>query len=140
MYTYISPEVAGGFGDKTIVDSRSRPPSVINLNYEFFGWLGDDILTSVPCYIFSERLVNEIKKEKLTGIQFDYVLVTKSEVFLEMQPDLTLPRFFWGKIDGVPGIDDFVLAKDLRLLLSEKALNVIGSFNVKYADFEQFVE
>lgn len=44
MFRYIEPEVAGGLGEETQMDSTVHPPLVKKLHLEFEGWLGDDIL------------------------------------------------------------------------------------------------
>ena len=97
MYRLIEPEVAGGLGKETILSNDTHPPVVEKLNYEFSGWLGDDILESFPCYIVSERLKNKIDNNNLSGLKFDDVIVTKSEVFKQLYPDKKLPNFFLGE-------------------------------------------
>ena len=81
MYKYLEPEVAGGIGIDTILDNSIHPPLVKFLHYHFSGWMGDDILETFPCFIISERLKNAIENNKLTGIFFDFVKITKSEDF-----------------------------------------------------------
>ncbi len=81
MYKIIEPEVAGSLGEQAQIDNSFFPPLIKNLNYEFEGWLGDDILESFPCYIVTEQLRKGIESEGLTGINFDEVLVSKSELF-----------------------------------------------------------
>ena len=56
MFHTLEPEVAGGFGEQTILDNSTHPPDVKWLHYVLDGWLGDDILESFPCYIVTERL------------------------------------------------------------------------------------
>ena len=125
-YFYLEPEVAGGFGEGSVLDTSVHPPRVERLHYEFDGWLGDDLLTSFPCYIVTDRLKNELQRSELTGYELDRVKVTKSEFFGDMHPDAPpLPRFHWLKITGRAGIDDFGMAKDHRLVVSERALRVL---------------
>ena len=50
-YYILEPEVAGGFGENTIMDPTSRPPRVTRFHYEFDGWLGDELLETVACFI-----------------------------------------------------------------------------------------
>ena len=136
MYKYIEPEVAGGLGKKTIMKINVHPPFVEKLNYEFSGWLGDDILESFPCFIVSERLKNGIENNNLTGINFDDVIITKSNEFIDLYPDKKLPKFYWAKINGEIYIDDFIIGKDYRLMISERAFHSLNLFNVKNAHFE----
>jgi len=140
MKRFIEPEVAGGLGKGTIGNFKTHPPIVEKLNYEFFGWMGNDIIESFPCFIVTERLKNKIWDEKLSGITFDDVLITKSQEFFTRYTSEELPKFYWAKINGVFGLDDFAIGNDLRLTISEKAYEVIRLFNVNYATFEEIEE
>jgi hypothetical protein len=121
MYKLIEPKVAGDLGEKTEVDNSVFPPFVNELNYEFDGWLGNDILESFPCYIMTESLKNAIEDEKLSGIIFDNVLISKSETFLDLYPNKELPAFFWAKINGEADKDDFFITEQNGLAISDKA-------------------
>jgi len=136
MYRFIEPEVAGELGKETIMDASAHPPIIQKLNYEFSGWLGDDILESFPCFIVTERLKNEIKSAALTGVRFDDVIVSKSALFNDLYPDKELPKFYWAKMVGKKDVDDFVIAEDFRLLISEKAFEVLSLFNINNASVE----
>lgn len=136
MYRYIEPEVAGGLGKETIINSSFHPPLIEKLHYEFNGWLGDDILESFPCYIVTERLKNKIESNNLTGVKFDQVTITKSEEFKTLYSDKELPKFYWAKINGELYVDDFVIGQDYRLLISENAFQILKLFNTSNALFE----
>jgi hypothetical protein len=43
-YFYVEPEVAGGLGERTVMDRSTHPPVVKRLHYQLEGWLGDAIL------------------------------------------------------------------------------------------------
>jgi hypothetical protein len=136
MFRYIEPEVAGGLGPKTKMDSTTHPPTVENLHYEFEGWLGDDILESFPCYIVTDRLKESIINEGLTGITFSNVLITKSVEFEDRHPNKILPVFHWAKINGVSNKDDFAIGGGLRLVISERANKMLSLFDINNATFE----
>jgi len=138
MYFYIEPEVSGGFGENTVIDTSVHPPKVSRLHYQFDGWLGDDLLESFPCYIVSEYLAKEIEKSGLTGFRFKEVEVSKSEQFEELYPGKELPKFRWLKVIGDAGQDDFGVADDCRLVISEKALETLNKGKIEEADLEQF--
>lgn len=138
MYKYLEPEVAGEIGTDTILDNSVHPPIVTFLHFHFTGWLGDDILETFPCFIMSERLKNSIEEKKLKGISFDFVKVTKSDDFVMTSINEHLPTFYWAKMNGSFGIDDFVIAKDFRLLVSDKAYEVICEFNITNALIEDY--
>lgn len=138
MYFYVEPEVSGGFGDNAVVDTSAHPPRVSKLHYQFDGWLGDDLLETFPCYIVSESLAKEIELAGLTGYTFDDVETSKSEQFEELYPGKELPKFYWLKVEGVAGKDDFGVAEDCRLTVSTKALEVLKKGKIEEADLEDF--
>ena len=76
MFYYLEPEVAGGFGEDTVVSAASHPPVVTRLEYKFEGWLGDEILETFPCFIVTEAVASEITKLNLTGFSLDSVKVS----------------------------------------------------------------
>lgn len=130
MFKTIEPEVAGGLGSETQLDNTVHPPLVRKLHFMFEGWLGDDILETYPCFLVTQALKSKIENELLTGITFDDVLVTKSQLFIEMYPDKILPKFYWAKISGTFGKSDFSLGVDHRLVISQKAYGVLCQFNI----------
>jgi len=132
MYFHVEPEVSGGFGEGSILDSSTHPPVVSKLHYEFYGWFDNDIVTSFPCYIVTIRLMDKIKVENLTGVIFDEVQISQSYEYNELFPNKTLPEFKWMKIIGVCGKDDFGIGKNLRLVISEKAYNILKLFKSGY--------
>jgi len=139
MFKYIEPEVSGGFGEKTELDNSVHPPVVKTLEYEFGGWLGNDIVETFPCYLVTQELKLAIEREKLSGIDFNDVIVTTNETFDELYPNTKLPKFYWMKTDGKAGEDDFGLGKDFRLVISSKVLGILDGFNVSECDFEDFL-
>jgi hypothetical protein len=97
------------------------------------GWLGDYLLESTPCFIVAEPLANELQRAGLTGFRLDEAEVTKSEQFQELSPARELPRFLWLKVEGEPGKADFGLDPALRLVVSERALEVLKRGGVSHA-------
>ncbi|MGA2404873.1 MAG: hypothetical protein ABSG91_24750 [Syntrophobacteraceae bacterium] len=132
-YYQLEPEVAGGFGEHTVIDRASGKMVVRKLHYEFDGWLGDELLESTPCFIVSERLARQIERAQLTGISFDDVEVTKSDQFEELYPNRQIPKFIWLKIQGEAGRDDFGIAPGLMLVISERALEVLKGLGISNA-------
>ncbi|GLU40012.1 hypothetical protein [Pseudomonas sp. NBRC 100443] len=138
MYYYIEPEVSGGIGRNSIIDTSVHPPLVTKLNYEFYGWLGDDLIESFPCFIVSENLKNQLEKSALTGFKFDVVEITKSENFNELYKEKNLPKFYWLKVTGKAGQQDFGIADDFRLVVSENALVTLYKTKIEQASIEEF--
>lgn len=138
-YYSLDPEVAGGFGENTVMDDpTARPPIVRNFHFQFEGWLGDDLLETVACFIATKRLVEAIRALQPSGIGFDKVEITKSEQFEELYPDRELPDFVWLKITGKPGRDDFGLSEEHRLVVSERMLSAMKMLNLNNCDFADY--
>ena len=138
-YFCIQPEVAGGLGENTVMDRRAHPPIVSKLHYKFDGWGGDVLLRSFPCLIVTEGAKRKLQLAGLTGIRFDRVEVTTSEFFQDRYPNLQLPKFVWLQVVGKPGQDDFGFVQNARLVVSERALEVLkglGVSNALITDYE----
>ena len=129
-YYVVEPEVAGGLGERTRIDRSTGKMVVTTLHYQFDGWLGDELLESTPCYIVSERMAHAIEQAQLTGVRFDEVEVTTSDQFREFYPNRQLPKFVWLKVEGKPGHNDFGIAQDLRLVTSERAIEVLKQIGI----------
>lgn len=129
----VEPEVAGGLGEHTVIDSSVRPPKVSKLHYKFDGWLGDALLESFPCYIATKDMAEKLKALHPTGVHFGDVEIEKSDLFRRLHPNRKLPDFMWLKVSGQPGKDDFGLADDLRLVISERVLALLKSQNLQNA-------
>jgi hypothetical protein len=131
-YFRLKPEVAGGFGERTVIDRSGQFPEVKRLHYVFEDWLGDDLVTSFPCYIITDRLKDWLEKGSAGGYKIDRVTVSESDLYKYLHPNgPRLPQFHWLKITGQAGSDDFGLAKDHRLVVSERALQILqcGQFS-----------
>lgn len=137
MFYYIEPEVAGELGENTLMDSSVHPPLISKLHYQFSGWMGDELLESFPCFIISSRMVEIVKNLSLSGFEILDVEVTFSEEFDELDDKKKLPKFLWLKVVGQPGADDFGIADDHRLVISEQAKLAFGNA-ISNADLESF--
>ena len=125
MFYSIEPEVAGHFGANSIVDISVRPPYVTRFHFEMDGWMGDDIIETISTFIITERMKQLIDSSNITGYEIDTVEVTKSDQFLELYPSLKIPVFWWLKITGRAGVDDFGLSTDNCLVISDRVLIAI---------------
>jgi hypothetical protein len=139
MFKIIEPEVAGGFGDESELDTTVHPPIVYKLHYEFQGWLLNDILESFPCFIVTENLKEAILKIGLAGVEFDFVKISTSYVFKQLYPEKVLPKFSWMKIFGEAGKHDFGISDKFRLVISEKAYDLLSLFNISAADIKDYI-
>lgn len=137
-FFYIEPEVAGGLGDDTVMDTDVHPPVVSRLNYQFDGWLGDVLLETFPVFIITAEAGKKLVEAGLTGLDFGPVEITKSETFEDMYPDRKLPDFAWLKPRGVAGQDDFGAAPDGRLVTSKRATDALQSLGIENALVEPY--
>lgn len=137
-YFFLEPEVAGELGKGTVLDTTMHPPLVSKLNYQFSGWLGDVLLESFPCFIISADAADALDKGSCTGLSFSEVETSKTPEFNTMYPDRALPKFRWLQVQGRAGSDDFGLASDHRLVVSEKALEKLRPFGISHALVEDF--
>jgi len=137
-YFYIEPEVAGGLGPNTVRDRSVHPPIVSHLNYEFDGWPDDVLVEAFPSFIVTPDAMDKLLESGLTGARFANVEISKSGEFEDFYPDTQLPRFVWLQITGRPGRDDFGLAADHRLVISERALDVLKGLQLTHALIEPF--
>lgn len=136
MFFYIEPEVAGGIGPKSETHRENGKLVVTRLNYEFSGWLGDAVLESTPCFVATDEARQMIENAALSGVAFGDVEVTRSGIFNDLYGDKHLPWFHQMIVDGKPCADDFGLAADLRLIVSDRALDVLKRAGVSHAEIE----
>jgi hypothetical protein len=138
-FYFIEPEVAGGLGENTVMGSSIHPPSVNKLHYHFDGWLGDVLLESFPCFIVTDCAKQKLQEAEFTGSIFDEVEVTTSEQFQALHSHQQLPKFVWLKIHGIPGQDDFGIASDGRLVISERAYLVFQKLGIDQAFVTEYL-
>jgi hypothetical protein len=137
-YFYVEPEVSGGLGANTVMDRSVHPPVVSHLHYQFEGWLGDVLLESFPSFIVTEEAKGKLQEVGATGARFGEVEITTSDQFKELYPDKQLPGFTWLQIAGTAGHDDFGTAADGRLVVSERALDVLKGLELSNALIDPF--
>jgi hypothetical protein len=132
-FFYVEPEVAGGLGPLTVMDTTTHPPIVSKLHYRFDGWLGNVLLETFPCFIVTDGARQALEAIDATGTKFDEVEVTVSEQFEELDPNKQLPKLVWLRADGKPNFDDFATAPDGRLIVSARALEVLQGLGISNA-------
>ena len=138
-YFLLEPEVAGGFGDNTVLDHSVKPFKVEKLHYEFEGWLGDDLLETCPCFIGTTGLIEKFNELGFGGYIIDDLEVSTSYEFRQLYPDMVLPEFRWIKIHGKAKKDDFGLSENRSLVVSERVLDVLKTFKISHCDIEEYI-
>jgi hypothetical protein len=137
-YYYVEPEVAGGLGKHTILDSSIHPPAIDKLHYRIINWLGDALLESFPALIITREAAGALNEANASGYECRELELTVSESFREIYPDRTLPEFLWLSVTGMAGRNDLGIADDSRLVVSERALNVLKTFGLNHAIVEDY--
>ena len=132
QFYVIEPEVAGGWGDHIVVDRSVEPARVEHLHYQFDGWLGDELLTTDPVYICTERVAAALQAGTLSGFRLAEVEVSCSSQFRELHPHRTLPPFRWLQVTGQAERNDFGL-REGHLVVSDRALSCLRSFSLTQA-------
>ena len=139
MHFYIlSPEIAGGFGPHTELDSTCHPPKVDRLHYSFEGWLGDCLVESFPCFVATESVVVELKQEGLSGIDDSDVEISTSDEFREFYPNREIGRWRWLRAVGIPGEDDLAMTDSARLVASDRAVAILKRHGLEHCDLEEY--
>lgn len=134
----LQPEVAGGLGDGTVIDTTVHPPLVERLHYEFEDWLGDDLVESFPCFLVSEPLAVRLTAAGLGAFQLKDVAVTLTLGAEELLSDTAFPNFCWLDVSGKAGRDDVGTTPTGLLVVSDQALAVLREFNINNCDVEPF--
>ena len=117
----LEPEVTGELHEGTKIDNSTHPPIISDLHLNLNGWLGDDVFECFPVYIVTERLMMLLGSSVLSGFTFENFVIEFSEEFHDMYPGRKVPKFYWLKVIGKPGIDDFALSTESLLIISENA-------------------
>ncbi len=132
----LQPEVPGGLGERSVLDTSVHPPAVHWLHFEFVGWDGDDLVTSFPCFLVSTRLGTAMSDERLAEFELVEVEVTVDEQFQELFPQtvMSLPTWLWLKPHGEPWASDLWIDDRADLYVSARALRVIRHFSLRQCE------
>ena len=138
-YFYVGPMDPGEFGDDIVMTHDTRPPTVVKLDVSFEGYFGDALLEPFPCFIGTDVLVHAILDRRLTGTEIAAVKTSIADQYDSSycKPE-DIPHFHWLKIVGIAGLDDFGLAPKHKLVVSERALNVLNSLGIENAEVEPY--
>ena len=124
-YYLLEPEVPGELGERVELDHPPEGLRVLKLHFEFaWGCQGDDLATSHPVFIVSERVGAVLVQERLTGFRLAEMEQTVEEQVYELDPTFTVQPFAWLQLTGEPGVDDFALDR-VDLVVSDRALAVL---------------
>jgi hypothetical protein len=136
-FLILSPEVPGGLGPGSIIDRSDHPPRVSRLAFIFDGWLGDDLVESFPVFLVTDALAKTLNNSELTGYLLKEADISVSEQFLEFYPNAPSPQFVWLDVVGDYCRDDFSLDSRARLVVSERAYQVLRTARLEHCEVEQ---
>ncbi|MGZ0151033.1 hypothetical protein ACXJJ3_28535 [Kribbella sp. WER1] len=139
MYHYVDAEVPGGLAPECSRDRNQRVADSGPLHLVFDGWLGDDLVTTVPFWLVTERLAAALRASDLTGYELEPARASLGEQYA-LASRREVPRDWFRLIPaGRAGQDDFALDDGTELVVSDAALRLLGSFdlaNAYVADYE----
>lgn len=149
----LEPEVAGGIGENTVfinpneAKQKNEREIVSHLHYEFYGWLGDEILETTPCFIVTASLADDIRNSDLTGYIFDDVEISKSDEFIDLYPKKILPKFKRLIPQGTVDVygesytnwsgHDFCFSQKSILVVTEKVLSILKHHSFENCDIKE---
>jgi len=142
----LNPDTIGSLGDDTVHEGWSdRPLKISKLQIVLDFWPDDDLVEAdMYGYAGTHRLAEAIKKNGLTGVEYDDVDVEEGEQFWirkEDHPGEAVPELLWFKFVGKAGVDDFGLIQgpgSFPLVVSERALALLKSFNFTKCGIKDF--
>ncbi len=127
----LEPEVAGGFGHTTVIETSVTPNVVTRLEYEFDGWLGDELVESISVHLVTTRVREALVDAEITGIRFAPVTVSRSDQFDEVHRG-GLPEWAWMQVVGAPARDDAWIGDGQILTVSGRMLAVLQRFPLSH--------
>ncbi len=132
FYKY-QPDAAGSYGKNTVFVSQDKPRKPIRLHYEFHLWPEEDLQCWICCYVGTDRLRQALEalSPPVSGIRFDEVEISGDDqefrrVERKGRTDAALGKWYWFKIDGRAGQDDFGESGPARdLVISERVKELL---------------
>jgi hypothetical protein len=125
-------EASGSYGDNTVYVGDPKARVISHLHYEFSLWPEEDLQKCLSHYIGTQRLRQELQalQPPVTGIEFAEVEISGDEDEFERmerqaRPDSALGKWYWFKITGRPGVDDFGYLPWTKLVISERVKELL---------------
>lgn len=142
----LNPYTIGSLGDDTVHEGwTDRPLKISKLQIELDLWPDDDLIeASIYGYAGTHRLADAIKKNGLSGVEYDHVDVQEGDqfwIYKKDHPGEAVPELLWFKFIGKPGVDDFGLIQgpgSFPLVVSERALVLLKSYSFKRCEVKDF--
>lgn len=142
MFYRLRPDVPGGLGENTVLDSTVHPPRVEGtLHFEIDNWFGDELISSYPCYLVSEKLSAALEGSGLGRFEIRDVEITYGEAAYERLYRHGLDEFAqfrWLFVSGTAGQDDIGLTPRGRLVVSDAALEIFRQGNLNGCEIDEY--
>ncbi len=139
MFYEINPESPAQLGSKTEYDKSVTPSKITKLHLVFDAWVGGDLLKESTCFYVTERFLEKINIDEITGLKSIYpTQVTASDTFKNLYPNRVPPNCFQLEIDGKPGVDDVGIHPPYQLIVSQKFLDLLRKIDLSIAKIEVF--
>lgn len=130
-YYFIDAPIYGSLGPDTAMDTSHLPPVLKRLHYLLDSQPECDLFKGPRCYLVSRRLGEALKASKLSGYQLGDASIAASKAMLQLHPRAKVESALWLRVTGKPQADDFSLDEFFRLVVSEKALKLLRSFDLE---------
>jgi putative NADH-flavin reductase len=101
------------------------------MHYEFEGWRGDDLLTTFPEFVVTERLATALERAGLSGFALTDVEVSAGEAWRQLHGSRSVPDCRWLKVTGRAGAADLGLTELAHLVVSPSALQLLRGFSLQ---------
>lgn len=130
MFWMLLPEVPGDLARESVLDTSVHPMIVHELFIEVAAWCGGDLCEMFPVYFVTTRLMKAMERRGLTGFSIREMKQRKSSEFDRVCPEEQIPLFHWLYVTGEAGVDDFGLAPIHDLIVSQRALALLQTFEL----------
>lgn len=137
----LQPNPVGEHGENLALDESVHPPRVTHLHIEIDNWVGDDLAESYPCYVVTEGLAQALNNAGIGAYQLREAEATVADEGRELIDELGLsePKFQWLDVSGTAGEDDIGTTAGARLVVSDRALELLRQFRLDRCDVEEYV-
>lgn len=134
-YSLLVPSTYGQMGEGTVLDHSGVVPGVRHLHFILDTVPIDDLHTSFPCYMASQKLGRELERHlarsALTGLRLGEARVELNDQYLRQHPGTAVPEIVWLKIGCNPMADDFGLDRHANLVVSAAGMRVLDGFRLR---------
>ena len=149
MLYLLECEVAGGLGEDTIIDAQKN---ILYLDYEFAGYMGDEILETIASFVVTFNLAKDIENNNLSGYQFQKIGISTNEGFYDFNQEEEIKDFGLRLMPiGTVKVnkdntyqtwtgEDFCLSDTKCLVVTERALNVLKKHKMNYCEITELKE